>query len=274
MNSNLCDIYFDAPSETFRNEREEVVAFRRNDHWEVTAAGCVESTYCSEYQLAIREIIEKNPKASGEKIVIELNKRFSEVKQLKIEDDELLTNAAIALDLNPRDLTSLQNKISAALKQNNIKCFKIKNPHVSTAYLLGTHKYSDLSQTLKMLSKFSYEFKVTGVEILSGATTKNDYLVLKLSAPESFYKALNFIEKHSETIKFPGGFQTHISLFSIPQNQLTEEIKEKIKQVIASKNIKIDHEIKIRPHSVSLFNNSRLLELRQRLRQSIKDQDE
>lgn len=135
--------------------------------------------------------------------------------------------------------------------------------------MLGNNRYVDLAGLVKTISNYAFEFKVTGLELLAGNTTNKDYLVLKVEAPDNFYKALNHIERESETLKFPGGFKTHISLYAVAKNTLTPEAIHELEEVITGNNLTLNHQITLSPQAVSVFNNSRLLELRQRLRQSI-----
>lgn len=265
---SLCDIYYHEETKTLRNHKEEVLAFFHEGSWH-EKLDKVKKTYSPDFIEAISQALKDHAQESGEEIVLILKREFSEIKQQKIEEDELLKDAAIALDLNPKDLTKLQNKLMQIFSDLELEAQKINNPHVSTAYLMGYNRYSELAETLKTLANFSYEFKVSGFEILKGATTNRDYFVLKLNPPQNFFKALEQIEKNKETIKFPGGFKTHISLFSFEKNSLTPEKEKSLQELLKNKRLKINHQISIKPQSVSLFNNSRLLELRQRLKSAI-----
>lgn len=268
QDGSTCDIYYHEESNTVKNHKHEVIVYF-DETWTVLDEHLA-STYCSEISQAIKDTF-TGSKEEVENLIIIAKKRISSIKKQKMNKDGLIKDAAIALDLSPESLLPIQNKISKFFKNKNINYERIKNPHVSTAYLLGYNRYSDLAGLVKTIANYNFEFKVIGLELLSGTTTNKDYLVLKVEAPQSFYKALDHIEQESDTLKFPGGFKTHISLYSMPKGELTAEALNELRKIVEEKNFTLNHQITLKPEAVSVFNNSRLLELRQKLRQTISD---
>jgi hypothetical protein len=265
---SISDLYYDEESNTVKNHKNEVVAYFAEGLWHCKGEE-LESTYCAE----ISHIIQSNLEGAGanpEDIIIKIKRAISQSNKNKLLKNPEVKDAAIALDLNPEDLNPIQIKMSKIFRKNKIKYSRIKNLHVSTAYLLGHNKLADLAELIDTISNYNYEFKVTGIEVLSGATTDKDYIVLKLSAPDNFYKALHKIEEESNVLKFPGGFKTHISLYSVLKNSLTPEVLKQLKNLFEKEIFTLNHSVTIKPQSVSLFNNSKLLELRQQLRQAFK----
>lgn len=268
MDGSISDIYYDKESNTVKNHKHEVIAYF-DEGVCYTLDDKLSQTYCQDIYKVIKSTLDES-KIPPQGLVNALKKAVAKANREKLSNKALaLKDAAIALDLNPADLSPIQNKLLKIFKKNNIKYSRIKNPHVSTAYLLGYNKFADLAELIDTISNYTYEFKVIGLEVLPGATTNNDYLVLQLQAPNNFYKALNHIEEESDTLKFPGGFKTHISLYSIPKNSLTEQAIKDLHDLITDNDFTLNHQIIIKPQSISVFNNSRLLELRQKLRQAI-----
>lgn len=262
---SLSDIYYHEESNTIKNHKHEVIVYF-DDHWNVLTDN-LNDTYCKEIVEAIVKTFQGS-KESAEDLILLSKKRISKIKKEKIQSTEQLKDAAIALDLNPENLKPIHMKISKFLKDKKINYEKINNPHVSTAYLLGHNKFSDLANLVKTISHYDFEFKVTGIDVLSGCTTNKDYLVLKVEAPESFYKALQAIEEESDIMKFPGGFKTHISLYSIEKGMLKQEDVVELKNKIEKQQFTLNHQISLKPNAVSVFNNSKLLELRQKIKQN------
>jgi hypothetical protein len=261
---NLCDLYFDKKENVIKNSKEDIIATLESYGWKLDSKQ-IERTYSKEYQKGIISVFLKHNKDNPIELLIKINKKFSQIKLQKIDDDELIKNAAITLDLNQEEIQKIQNKLDLFLKNFKLNIKKINNPHVSTAYLQGYNSFAELADTIKTISNYSYEFEVIGVEILSGATTDKDYLVLKLNAPISFYKALQLIENKSETKTFIGGFKIHLSLFEIEKG-LSQEQKDYIKEKILNDHLLFHNKIFINPHAISVFNESKLLELRQKLK--------
>lgn len=270
QDGSLSDIYFDEDAQTIKNHKQEVVAYWDGTIWH--AKECeLNDTYCKEVAVLIQNHLEGATLEEPQKLIIKIKRAISENNHKKEAQNSLIKDAAIALDIHPEDLKLVQNRLAKIFKEHHIDYERIKHLHVSTSYLMGYNRFKDLAELIDTLSNYTYEFKISSLEVLKGATTKKDYVVLKLTAPVNFYKALTLIEDESETIKFPGGFKPHISLYSVPQGQLTPEIVNELTAAINAGDYSLNHQISIKPQSVSVFNNSRLLELRQKLRQSLKD---
>lgn len=267
---SLSDIYYDEDGHTIKNHKQEVIAYWDGQSWR-TKEEELTQTYCQEVAQLIQSHLDGTTIDEPQNLIIKIKRAISENNQKKTMVNPLVKDAAIALDVNPEDLKVVQNKISKIFKEKNIDYERIKHLHVSTSYLMGYNRFKDLSELIDTLSNYTYEFKISSLEVLAGATTKKDYVVLKLTAPENFYKALSMIEEESDTLKFPGGFKPHISLYSVPQGQLTPEVIEQLSAAVIAGDYALKHQLSIKPQSVSVFNNSRLLELRQKLRQSLKD---
>ena len=265
---SISDLYYHEESKTVKNHKHEVIVYF-DDHWNVLEEHLAK-TYCKEVSDAIKATF-SGSSDDVENLIIVAKKRISKIKKQKMQNDGLLKDAAIALDLSPDCLNPIQSKISKFFKSHNIHYERIKNPHVSTAYLLGYNRYSDLAELVKTIANYNFDFKVIGLELLAGTTTNKDYLVLKVEAPESFYKALHYIEQESDTMKFPGGFKTHISLYSVHKGSINSSILIELKAMIEEQKFTLNHQITLKPEAVSVFNNSRLLELRQKLKNTIID---
>ena len=265
MNTALDDISYDDATKTFKNHKNEVIA-HFDSRW-IPEEDLIRKTYCKEISSLIRDVLVHNESEDPTELLIIIKKEIAKVK--KDKKDVLLKDAAIVLDLEEESLFNIKKEIANILLKYKVSFDEIKKLHVSTAYLVGFNKYSIVNDLIKKISHFSFDFKVTGVEFLEGATTDKDYLVLKLDAPDSFYKALHEIEKEANVLKFPGGFKTHISLFSIPKKYISKELKEKIIEIIKNNSFTLNHEISVKPESVCVFNNSKLLELRKKIRDKL-----
>jgi len=264
MNTALDDIIYDVESNTFKNHKNEVIA-QFYDKW-IPNEDLLKKTYCKEISSLIKDILMHSDSEPSELVII-IKKEISKIK--KDKKDILLKDAAIVLDLDEESLVNIKKEIAHILLKYKVVFEELKKLHVSTAYLVGFNKFSIVSDLVKKISHFSFDFKVTGVEFLEGSTTDKDYLVLKLDAPDNFYKALHEIEKEADVLKFPGGLKTHISLFSIPKKYISKELKDKIIEMIKANSFTLNHEIAIKPESVCVFNNSKLLELRKKIKEKI-----
>lgn len=266
--SGGCDIFYHEESKTLRNSRNEVVAYEDSGDWiPVQENFC--STYSRELQNVLMATISNFRFNNTEDLLLKLQQNFSEVKKKHLKHNHCLSNVSISLDIDKENIIYLQNRLGPTLSKLKIKYQKIKNPHVSTAYLVGEYDYKYLVDTIKVLSNFQFKFKAVGLEILPGGTTNKDYIVLNLEPDESFLKALNFIEKESDIIKFSGGFKTHISLFCVEKGLVKEDSLSNLKKIIEDKNLSLLHTMNIKPQSISLFNGDRLLELRQKIRSKL-----
>lgn len=261
-----CDIYYDADSKSLKNLKQEVIATFSDQGWVATVPT---KTYSVQLQKAMKDYFNNLKEPDVAEVVTNLKKIFAKVKKQKIKDNEWLNGGCIALELNIKDVQEVQSLLAEWLTEASITFNKIENPHISTAYLQGYNKFSELSDVIKNLSNYTYNFSINKLEILHGATTNEEYVVLTLGAPSNFQKALKLIEQNSETIKFPGGFKSHCSLFCISQLELTEQKRLKFLEIVQSRQDQLFKKVKINPQAISLFNNSKLLELRNRLKQII-----
>ena len=269
MGEGSCDILFHQDSSTLRNERGEVVAYFSEGEW-VPLQENFCSTYCKDLQFAILTTIASYKGGLDiSPLLRDLQKRFTEIKKNKVKTKSILKDVSIALDVSNEEVLAIQSKIGRILSNQKMKYQKIKNPHVSTAYLIGEYDYEYLVTTLKLLSNLEFKFKASKIEVLEGATTKRDYVVLLLEPDESFLKAIKIIEQESDIIKFAEGFKTHISLFSVETKSLSHEKIISMNDVLMGKDIELTHVMNIKPKAISLFNKDRLLELRQKLRSKL-----
>ena len=263
-----CDIFFHEESNTLRNSKNEVVAYEDDGQWIPVQENFCE-TYAKDLQNVLMVVISNYKQKDPEDLILDLQKKFSEVKKKRILKQDCLSNVSISLDINKENIIYLQNRLGQVLSKLKIRYNKVKNPHVSTAYLLGEYDYQYLVETIRILSNFQFNFKAVGIEILPGATTNKDYIVLRLAPDENFVKALNYIEKESDIVKFSGGFKTHLSLFSVAKGLLTPEAIHNVEKMLETQNLSLLHTMNITPQSISLFNCDRLLELRQKIRSKL-----
>lgn len=264
-----CDIFFDEESRTLRNSKDEVLAYFKDGAW-VPLQENFCGTYSRPLQMAIlTTLVSYKNGLEVEDLLLKLQQKFSEVKKQNLARGKVLEDVSIALDVSAEEVDKIQSKLARLLSKEKITYQRIKNPHVSTAYLIGQYDYSYLVDTLKLLSNFEFKFKASKIEILKGATTKKDYIVLLLEPDEYFLKAVGIIEKESDIIKFSGGFKTHVSLFCVNQGSLKLEELEGINSLILGKSMELTHLLQIKPKAISLFNKDRLLELRQKIRSKL-----
>lgn len=263
-----CDIFYHKESKTLRNSKNEVVAYEDEGQWIPVQENFCE-TYSRDLQKVLVITISNFKEVDAEDLIMLLQKRFAEVKKIRLQKNDILSNVSISLDVDKENILYLQHRLGPILSKQGIKFNKIKNPHVSTAYLVGEYDYPYLVETMKMLSNFQFNFKAVGIEILHGVTTNKDYVVLRLNPDDNFLKALNYIEKESDIVKFTGGFKTHLSLFSVNKGIITEETIVKVEESLEENNLSLLHTMSIKPQSISLFNGDRLLELRQKIRSKL-----
>ena len=259
-----CDIYFDPKDNSLKNLKAEIIAVLKQDKWE---ASIPEKTYSLQIQKELKKFFEGTTPLDPEELVTELKKIFAKVKKKKISDNEWMNGGCIALEVESEEIKEVQNLITSFLTKLNLDSKKIENPHISTAYLQGYNKFSELSDMIKNLANYKYNFTILDLEILHGATTNEEYLVLSLKPPSNFNKALKLIENSSDTIKFPNGFKSHLSLLLIPSNSLTSNKKNELLKLMQDNKELIFKKIKIKPKAISLFNGAKLLELRSKLKE-------
>lgn len=267
MDGSISDLFYDEVSHTVKNHKNEVIAYWHENAWHCREDQLT-STYCSEIAQVIKKTL-REVNHDPQSLIIKLKRAVSQVTKSRTVRNALVKDGAIALDLNPEDLEPVQVKLTKIFKKYKVEYSRIKNLHVSTAYLLGYNRFSDLAQLIDLISNYIFEFKITGMEVLNGATTGKDYVVLNLTAPDNFYKALKIIETESDILQFPGGFKTHISLYSVTKGSLTPAIVQELNELLVNSAFKLAHQITIKPQSISVFNDDRLLELRQKLRQGV-----
>lgn len=181
-----------------------------------------------------------------------------------------IKNSLMAFELDKELIEIEQNSIIKLFKKFNVIPAKIKNPHISISYLSNDVKIDALDKELTEIANKNWHFKIKNITILPGLTTDKDYISFELLSSKNFQKVINSIYTHTNCaqVHFPGGFKVHISLLTIDKNIFTKEQIGEMNEMLKSHKIKISPIIC--PSFVSIFNKNKKIELRKKLRNSLK----
>ena len=177
-----------------------------------------------------------------------------------------IDNTLIALEVDGKLIAKEEESLMKIFEKIRLTAQPILNPHISLSYLPLSLPLSLLEKELSLVANKNWAFNIINIQILPGLTTPKDYISFELESPKSFQTVVEkiYADTSCNNIPFPNGYKSHISLFSIDKNALTEEKLKELNQHFYAYNIKISPII--RPTHVAVFNKSKNIEIRKKVK--------
>lgn len=243
------------------NKSNKIVAFKKEICWRIVQSNLSEIGDLIEKEFLVGSIEKINNPLCPIQSLISDEPEF--VKDNECFSKEL-EGTLIAFGINNKKLSSLQEKIFEKVSKiiDKNKIIKEANPHISVSFLTGSNSLVLLQKELDKICKKIPKFSVSKVSLFWGKRTDYDYICLQLQTPEYIKELTNQIYQETNTAppEFENGYISHISLFKIGKEDLTEDLRSKLSETINS--IFLPKVKKVTPDSAMLFNKSAKVEIR------------
>ena len=144
------------------------------------------------------------------------------------------------------DLRRIRKYLKSWFIRYKVKYDEVKEPHFTIAQIPGSYKKDELIRKLNELeADISYNPK--DLKIFRGVNVPKDFIVIEYKPNFDFLDSFNSVASDFDIRKFDS-VRPHVSLFSVEQGRVTNEMMEDIK-------FSLPKLPKLKTKSVGLWNN-------------------
>lgn len=169
---------------------------------------------------------------------------------------KLITDGCLLIDVSAEKISQLAGAIKSVFTELGIECRPIaQSHHISVGYIVGNFSIEHLKDVAKEIAEKPFHLTFSGIEILRGVTTNQDFIALKVAENSDLDYAVGLLAENAPIRTFKEGFKTHLSLLTIEKDSISEA--DLVARYVELKVLGLISDIKLAVDRISIFSNDR-----------------